>query len=226
MQASIDSSIISKFKLFETLSQEEQRTILDNSVFLKITKGDYLYRKGDLSKFVYLLIDGGVKEGNVSKSGRELIKFVHHPFSVIGLMSLAGEIYREGYATSLNRNTSLLRVEVQHITQIFKTNTAFSLGLLKELGKNLRISEKRLESLMFLDARSRIVDFIKYNANLTGLQVGLETLLKHNFTQQDIANFTGTSRQTVVAVLNDLKRSNQIYFKRNSMLIRDMASLS
>jgi CRP-like cAMP-binding protein len=51
-------------------------------------------------------------------------------------------------------------------------------------------------------------------------------LVKHSLTQQDIANFTGTSRQTVTYVLNDLKRQNQIYFKRKSILIRDIASLS
>ncbi|MEO1713645.1 MAG: helix-turn-helix domain-containing protein [Bacteroidota bacterium] len=51
-------------------------------------------------------------------------------------------------------------------------------------------------------------------------------LVKHCLTQQDIANITGTSRQTVTSVLNDLKKENLIYFNRRSILIRDMAKLS
>jgi CRP-like cAMP-binding protein len=54
----------------------------------------------------------------------------------------------------------------------------------------------------------------------------MELLIKHSMTQQDIANYTGTSRQTVTSILNDLKKTNKIYFKRNSILIRDIASLA
>ena len=42
----------------------------------------------------------------------------------------------------------------------------------------------------------------------------------------DIANLTGTSRQTVTSVLNDLRKSNLIYFNRNSILIRDLEKLA
>lgn len=47
-----------------------------------------------------------------------------------------------------------------------------------------------------------------------GRQIGFETLVKHNMTHQDIADLTGTSRQMVTAVLNQLKRSNVLYFNR------------
>jgi CRP/FNR family cyclic AMP-dependent transcriptional regulator len=75
------------------------------------------------------------------------------------------------------------------------------------------------------DARERIIQFLKINAQSFGQAVGFEVLLKHDFTQQDIANFTGTSRQTVTTVMNDLKKRNQIFFKRKSILIRDIKAL-
>ena len=78
---------------------------------------------------------------------------------------------------------------------------------------------------MFKDARERIIDFLKDSAKKQGKRVGFETLIRHCYTQQDIANITGTSRQTVTSVMNDLKKSNLIYFNRRSILIRDMAKL-
>ena len=86
-------------------------------------------------------------------------------------------------------------------------------------------TEKRLESMILEDARSRIINFIKNLANEHGTQVGFETLVKHHMTQQDIANMTGTSRQTVTSILNDLKNANLIYFNRKSILIRDLNKL-
>ena len=93
------------------------------------------------------------------------------------------------------------------------------------IGDRLRRVEDRLESLIFKDARTRIIDFIKDSASKRGRQVGFETLIKHSLTQQDIANLTGTSRQTVTSVLNELKKLNLIYFTRKSILVRDLAKL-
>ena len=58
-----------------------------------------------------------------------------------------------------------------------------------------------------------------------GRRVGFETLVKHNMTHQDIADLTGTSRQMVTAVLNQLKRSNVLYFNRKKIFFRDLNSL-
>jgi CRP-like cAMP-binding protein len=74
--------------------------------------------------------------------------------------------------------------------------------------------------------RTRIVEFLKENADSRGRQVGLETMIKHSLTQQDIANLVGASRQTVAAILNELRKSNLIHFNRNTILIRDLDKLN
>ena len=71
-----------------------------------------------------------------------------------------------------------------------------------------------------------VVEFLKESAGERGRQVGYETLVKHGLTQQDIANLVGASRQTVTAILNELKKSNLIHFNRNTILIRDMDKLN
>jgi CRP-like cAMP-binding protein len=50
-------------------------------------------------------------------------------------------------------------------------------------------------------------------------------MVKNQLTHQDIANLTGTSRQTVTTVLNDLRDRNIINFDRRKILIRDMDKL-
>jgi len=79
--------------------------------------------------------------------------------------------------------------------------------------------------LIFKDARARIIDFLKDSVEKRGRRVGFEMLVKNTLTQQDIANITGTSRQTVTSVLNNLRKSYLIYFNRKSILIRDMQKL-
>ena len=85
--------------------------------------------------------------------------------------------------------------------------------------------ERKLELLVFKDARTRIVEFLKDAAEWKGKKVGFETLIQTNLTHKDIASLTGTSRQTVTTILNQLKEKNLINFNRKQILIRDLENL-
>jgi CRP-like cAMP-binding protein len=49
--------------------------------------------------------------------------------------------------------------------------------------------------------------------------------MKNYLTHKDIASLTGTSRQTVTTILNELKDKNIINFDRRRILVRDMDKL-
>ena len=95
----------------------------------------------------------------------------------------------------------------------------------KLIGFRLQKIERRFESLVFKDARTRIVDFIIDMGHEKGKAIGKEILVNHNLTHMDIANLTATSRQTVTTILNELKEKNAIHLERNKFLIRDIDTL-
>ncbi|MBL4655533.1 MAG: winged helix-turn-helix domain-containing protein, partial [Bacteroidia bacterium] len=85
---------------------------------------------------------------------------------------------------------------------------------------------KRLEAIIYKDARTRIVDFLKEMADEIGESAASETYIRNYLTHNDIANLTATSRQTVTTVLNDLRAKDLIYFDRTRILIRDLTKLN
>ena len=108
---------------------------------------------------------------------------------------------------------------------MMRDNQPLSLKIFKLMGIRIKKIERRLESLVFKDARARIVEFLKDLAEERGQKVGFETMVKNHFTHKDIASLTGTSRQTVTTILNELKDKNLINFDRSAYLIRDLESL-
>lgn len=60
---------------------------------------------------------------------------------------------------------------------------------------------------------------------MEGKKVGQETMIPTTLTHKDIASLTGTSRQTVTTILNELKEKNLINFDRKKILIRDLDKL-
>lgn len=218
--------LIKEFPIFSPLSENEISRLTSNSRIKVFKKNRYVYRPGDDCHYLYFLINGTLKVGCSSTDGREVIKTILHPRALFGEESLFGHEVFNDFAKVISSEVTLLVIRVNEFRSLMSTNIDLNFNIFNLIGKKLKKTENRLESLIFNDARTRIINFIKENAKNFGRQVGFEMLLKHSLTQQDIANYTGTSRQTVTSVLNDLKKSNQIYFKRKSILIRDMATLS
>ena len=216
---------LKEFDLFKVLTPTEIQDLAEMSKLRTISKHRFVFNQGDKSEYIYFLIKGTIKFGIHSDDQKEVIKSILHPKALFGEQSVIGEDPRNNFAKAMDE-VVFIEIRVADFKQVMKRNFDLNLKVIDLLGKKIRLAEKRLESLVLQDARTRIIEFIKENAKNFGKQIGYEMLLKHSLTQQDIANFTGTSRQTVTSVLNDLKKSNQIYFKRKSILIRDMASLS
>ena len=125
----------------------------------------------------------------------------------------------------MDDNTSVCPLSIEDLKSLMYENRELSFKLLKLVGLQLIKLERKLELLVFKDARTRIVEFIKDIASWKGKKVGFETLIPTKLTHKDIASLTGTSRQTVTTVLNELKEKNLINFDRKRILIRDLESL-
>ena len=219
--------ILESIPFFNVLDKEEMGILSIQMEYCTAPKYTNIYSEGDPADYFYILSEGSVKIGAHHEDGREIIKQVLHPRMVFGELALIQQrTPHHNFATSLASMTTYYKIAVDSFRQIMDKNPQLTMSVVSMIGYKLLQTENQLESLIFKDARGRIIDFILENAQQCGRRVGLETLLKHSLTQQDIANYTGTSRQTVTAVLNDLRKANKIYFTRNSILIRDIAALA
>lgn len=220
------ASIFQQFPLFASLSSAELKQLAFLAEYRKAPKHSFIYLADEPSDDLYLLISGSVKIGIFSPDGREIIKSIHHPQSMFGELGLTGELRRCEFAASMNREVEFAVVKVSAFKGLLQQNFKLAQAAMLYLGERLRRAERQWESLILKDVRTRIVEFLKESAGERGRQVGFETLVKHGLTQQDIANLVGASRQTVTAILNELKKSNLIHFNRNIILIRDMEKLN
>ncbi|HPI79126.1 MAG TPA: Crp/Fnr family transcriptional regulator, partial [Cyclobacteriaceae bacterium] len=113
----------------------------------------------------------------------------------------------------------------EDLKNLMKEDKELSFKILKLVGLRLMKLERKLELLVFKDARTRIIEFLKDSASWKGKKVGFETMIPTKLTHKDIAALTGTSRQTVTTILNELKDQNLINFDRKKILIRDLDRL-
>ncbi len=188
-------------------------------------KGDYIYMPKDSSDKMYFLNKGRVKIGNYADSGKEITKAILSKGEVFGELSLIGEEKRRDFAMAME-DTEVCIVSVSEMKGLMKEHSALNLFMMKIMGSRVLEMEQRLESLVFKDSRTRIIEFLKDLADRKGQRVGYEMLVRKFLTHQEIANLTATSRQTVTTVLNELRNKNILTFNRQRLLIRDMDLLA
>ena len=214
------------FPIFSTLSDDEHQQLALVALERTCKRGEFIYRDGEDARHVYLMVAGEVKTATSSADGRELIRSIIRPQTIFGQLALSGQTRRDGFAQSLSSETVLLQIPAPVIQNMMRQNFGLCQLLLQNVGQQLEATQHRLTSVVMDDARTRIIDFLRDAVHASGRKIGVEHLVRHCLTHQDIANLTCTSRQTVTLVLNELRRSNLIYFNRGKILVRDMAQLA
>lgn len=210
---------------FKDLDKDQVKLLMNKTTLQDCKKGEYIYFQDDIADKVYFVKKGKVKIGTFSEDGKEIIKAILQNGEVFGEQVLLGDEKHNDFA-QVSESSCLLVMSKDSFKELINENQILNFRVAKILGQKLKKIEKKLESLIFYDARTRIVEFLREMAVENGQRVGYETLVHSSLTHLDIAKLTATSRQTVTTVLNELRDQNQIYFDRKRILIRDLATLS
>ncbi|MCC6413302.1 MAG: Crp/Fnr family transcriptional regulator [Saprospiraceae bacterium] len=210
--------------LFAVLTPEEKIILWQSGNLSTLLKHQVIYKPGQSATKVYFLLKGIVKVA-VHAEKKDIIKYVVREGSLFGESSLTGESQRRDFAYIMDERAEVIEFESSTLLSLMKRNFSFAQSLLHFLGERLRYTETQLEKVVLKDSKSRILEYLHQMGLEQGKRIGYETLVKHNMTHQDIADLTGTSRQMVTAVLNQLKRSNVLYFNRKKILFRDLSAL-
>ncbi len=188
-------------------------------------KDDFIYFPDEAATHIYMIVSGRVRLGHYQEDGKEIVTAILTNGEIFGELAMAGEETRKDFAQAMDANTTICPLSIEELKDLMKENRELSFKILKLIGLRLMKLERKLELLVFKDARTRVVEFLKDTAAWKGKKVGFETMIPTRLTHKDIAALTGTSRQTVTTILNDMKEKNLINFDRKKILIRDLDSL-
>ena len=205
--------------LFNLLCPHKFKSYKSNHDFDLYKKKDYIYFEEDSANKVYLIEKGKVKLGYYNEDGEEVVKAILSRGELFGETAIFSDSKREEFAQSVDNKTSVCAVGVDTMHALMRNNYTFSFKIYKFIGFKLKKLERRLQILLFKDAKTRLLEFLDelcadygYNCEKTG-----DKIIKHPYTQKDIASLIGTSRPTLNILMNELKEENRIAFSRNEI---------
>lgn len=187
-------------------------------------KGTFIYLPEEEAEHLFFVLKGWVKIGQYTQSGRELVKDILSNEELFGELALIGETHRREFAFALEA-TTCYALPIHEIKALMRKDSQLSLFILQMLGKRSLDRERRLVDVALKSSKTRILEFILNFVRKEGERVGFEIVVRKTLTHMEIANLTGTSRQTVTTVLNHLRHKNLLTFNRKRLLIRDLDRL-
>lgn len=210
--------------LYNLLCPHKVKRLAEKHEFIRFKRQQFIYMPDDSATHIYLVAEGKVKVGHYLENGDEVLSAILSRGEIFGELAMAGEEKRRDFAQAMEE-TVVCPLTIEELKGLMYNDKELSFKILKLIGLRIMKLERKLELLVFKDARTRIVEFLKDMAAWKGKKVGFETLVQTSLTHKDIAALTGTSRQTVTTILNELKEANLINFNRKQILIRDLDGL-
>ena len=211
---------MSSVSIFDSLS-DEKISALEKIVSVRdYPKGSMIILEEEFGDIVFIIKSGTVKITRVNDEGKEVILAMLGESEIFGEMALI-----DGEARSANalaqEDCQLIAISSEDFISILKDNFSVSLSLMGELAKRLRKSDQHIEALSLNDAEHRIgVSILNLAEEIGVIRRGKVTIENLPF-QQDIANMSGTSRETVSRILRLFEDRSLISKDGHKVLIPD-----
>jgi CRP-like cAMP-binding protein len=208
--------------LFTILCPHQFKDYKNSHEFYNFKKNDFIYFEDDSADKIYLINFGKVKIGYITEDGEEIITAILSKGEIFGEKAILGEIKRNEFAQSIDNETSICTITTSDMIELLRENKDFSLKIYKFIGYRFKKLERRLQMLLFKDTKTRLKEFLKELSDEFGYVnvISKDIIIKHPYTQKEIATLIGTSRPTLNVLLNELKDENYLDFERKEIILK------
>ncbi len=213
--------IIRRNDFLDLLTEDDYEDLNIAHNFLLADKNTYFYFDAAHHNKLYFIKEGFVRIGHVDDEGNEFVKDILQPGDVFGQVALERTGLDNEFAQAHRKNTILCAFNIEDFRQLLAKKPTLAVCYAQKIGRKMRRIENRLINLLQRDVRTRLLYFfwsLLSGADGSPNQIEIPNYLTH----EDIARLTGTSRQTVTTLINQLAEEGHLHIDRKSIIIYDM----
>lgn len=197
--------------LFSELSRQEISQLEAVGQKQLVPKNTMVISEGDETDRLYIVVKGKAHALRSDASGRQLIINRFGPYDYFGEMSFFDRSAR--CATVITKEKSqLITLPRKAFFELAGRHPGIYLTVIRALLGKIRKATHQIEALAFLDVYGRLARFLVENQNADGQ-------IEEKFTQQDLADMVGSSRETVNRIFNELVAGGYIAKKKGRVTL-------
>jgi CRP/FNR family transcriptional regulator, cyclic AMP receptor protein len=225
MKAAEIKKVLSEFTLFRELTDIELNKITDISIVRDWKKHSHVFLQGDPLENVYFIFDGKIKVYKSDINGKEQIVDIMKKGEMFPHVGFFRKGSYPAFAEVLEPST-LIAVPISQFENVLIENPELCIKVFKVLGEKIINLQDRLEEQILNNTYEQIIKLLvrlaqNYGKELENNRIWLEA----EFTNKDLANMIGTTRETISRTLTRMKRDELIELDEEGNMILDPEKL-
>jgi len=180
-----------------------------HSKTLHFTAGDGIFKEGAPADQLYVVRQGKAKVFSTCGPGSSRILRFARDGQVLGHRGIGLDFTYSVSATAL-APTSVDLVPMPVFLAVLKANAAFSFHFMLFLAEELKRSEEQAKNLLNMGTRQRVAKALGATAHCFGFDADDEGLLAYTPSRQDLADYAGTTYESTIRAISELRRRKLI----------------
>lgn len=203
-------------------SQELLSNLKHFSVHQLVKKDTIMYHPNDPSEYVYLIKKGRVRLVRITKDGHQITLSLLNKGMIFGEGDVLNEKTYTHYAETIEPSY-ICGIHKKDFKELLEKYDDVNKMILSILHRRLKEAQEQIELLAFSDVKTRLVHNLYLLSNRFGKVCNKNsnkcTLIDLKLSQDQLADFIGTSRESVNRIIKDMKEEGVIDLQGRKMLL-------
>lgn len=200
-------------------TDEIHKIFSDHKTFKKNT---IIYQPKDVSNYVFLVKKGSVRLMRLADNGQQITLSIIKEGMIFGEGDVLNEKMYSHYAETLE-NSSICYIKKDDFKALLTKYPEVNNLILNILYRHWQEAQKQIENLAFHDVRERLVMTLIRFSNEFGREYNKKgvhgRLIDLKISQDKLADFCGTSRESINRNINEMKSDNLINLIGRNILL-------
>ncbi|MGG7618515.1 Crp/Fnr family transcriptional regulator [Bacillus coreaensis] len=191
----------------------------------KIEKGNYLFQEGQKAEELFIVIKGKIQISKMVPDGRELTIRMCSTGELIGEIPLFCASPKYMLDAKIVEDGEVAVIHKDDLEDKLSTDHSLSLQFMKWLNGQLLRNQTKFRDLILHGKKGALYSTLIRLCNSYGIVREQGIVIDQPMTNQEIANFCGTSREVANRLLSELRKNNIISIDKGIITIHNLMFL-
>jgi len=192
----------------------------DNGETFSFKKSETIYKEGDHSNMMFLILKGVIKCHKMDEQGKELTTTLHNADELFGYTSFTQNVPYQETATAIE-DTDLIGVSKLELKEVLYNNQSLTLELIQLLNDDLTMVKEQLVQMAYSSvSKKTAVTILKFAEKMNHKSQDAIKISRY-----DLASVAGIATETLIRTLSSFKKQGLIDIKGRTIKILDIQQL-
>jgi CRP-like cAMP-binding protein len=209
---------------FDGLPEQAQADFRSAATLQRAPAGSTLFFEGQVPESVAIVLAGRLKVTSSAQSGKEVILGFRGPGDLVGEIGVIDRLPRSATVRSID-DTELLLIAASRFRELLARHPDAAWLVLEMLTERLRDADRKRLEFGAGDTVGRLAARIVEMGERYGEQTDAGTQIALPLSQEELADWIGSSREAVTKALQTLRECGWVTTGRRQITITDLGAL-